>query len=121
MIANAMVYGDNKLYNVALVVADTQAVTSWAAENGLSGKDVEALLKDTKVKERFKDEIAKFGEHFKGFEEIKDFALISEDFTQENGMLTPSMKVKRREVLKKWGPLIEGLYVPKKSSTASPN
>ena len=118
LVANAMVYGDNKLYNVALIVVNTGALKDWAVEKGESG-DVEALLKSDKVKKRFAEEVKTFGEKFKGFEEIKDFALISEDFTQENGMMTPSLKVKRREVMKKWGPTLDALYVKKPAKPAA--
>ena len=45
---------------------------------------------------------------------IRDFALIGEDFTTENEMLTPSLKLKRRAVLAKWGGLLEELYAKKR-------
>ncbi len=115
-VLNAMVYGDNKPFNVALVVANEQAVTKWASENGVSAKG-EKLLEDKKVRELFKKELDHYGEKFKGFEEVRDFALIFEDFTTDNGMLTPSLKVKRREVLKKHGHLIEALYSKKKEKS----
>ncbi len=118
-ILNAMVYGDNKPYNVALVVANVEAVQAWGAENGVSEKDPAKLLVDPKVKALFNDQLAKYGEKFKGFEAIRDFALISEDFSAENGMLTPSLKVKRRAVLAVHLPLIEALYTKKKSTEAS--
>jgi long-chain acyl-CoA synthetase len=119
LIANAMVYGDNKPFNVALVVANVDAVRDWATGEGIKAGDTEALLSDTKVRARFQDELAKYGAKFKGYEGVKDFALIAEDFTQENGMLTPSLKVKRRKVIEKWGNLIDGLYAKKKSAEKS--
>ncbi len=118
MVANAMVYGDNKPYNVALVVVNVQAVEEWAGENGIDGEG-DALLQNDRVKKRYVEEIENFSGHFKGFEGVRDFALIREDFTQENGMLTPSLKVKRKKVLEKWGALLDGLYQKKKSSAAS--
>lgn len=118
-ILNAMVYGDNKPYNVALVVANVETVQAWGAENGVNEKDPAKLLADPKVRALFKGELDKYGEKFKGFEEIRDFALISDDFTAENGMLTPSLKVKRRAVLEVHLPLIESLYAKKKSAEVS--
>jgi long-chain acyl-CoA synthetase len=118
LVTNAMVYGDNKLYNVALIVVNTGALQDWASEHAISG-DVESLLKNEKVRTRYAEEVKTYGEKFKGFEEIKDFALISEDFTQENGMMTPSLKVKRREVMKKWGPTLDALYGKKKEKPAT--
>ena len=119
-VLNAFVYGDNRPYNVALIVADLGAVKKWASGAGLSVPDAQ-LLDHPKVKELFKSEVAKYAAKFKGFEEIRDFAVIKEDFTTENGMLTPSLKVKRRKVMEVHGKAIESLYSRKseKSSQAS--
>jgi long-chain acyl-CoA synthetase len=115
---NVMVYGDNKPYNIALVCANVEAVKKWAAENGVSESDPEKLLAHAKVRELFKKELDHYGEKFKGFEGVKDFALISEDFTTDNGMLTPSLKVKRRKVFEKYESLIQSLYAKKKAAPA---
>jgi long-chain acyl-CoA synthetase len=112
-VANAMVYGDNKPFNVALVVANVDALKKWAAENGIGATDVEKVLEDPKVRQLFKGEIEKYSGAFKGFESVSNFALIGQDFTTENEMLTPSLKLKRRKVLEVYGSLIEGLYAKK--------
>ncbi len=113
-VLNAMVYGDNKPYNVALVVANVDAVKTWGGDNGVSEGDPEKLLAHAKVRALFKGELDHYGEKFKGFEGVKDFALIPEDFTAENGMLTPSLKVKRRKVVETYQPMIDALYTKKK-------
>lgn len=113
-VLNAMVYGDNKPYNVALVVANVDAVKKWGEGNGVSDSDPEKLLANPKVRALFKGELDHYGEKFKGFEGVKDFALIAEDFTAENGMLTPSLKVKRRKVVEVYQPVIDALYSKKK-------
>jgi long-chain acyl-CoA synthetase len=113
-ILNAMVHGDNKPYNVALVVANVAAVKEWGKDNGVSDSDPEKLLANSKVRALFKEQLEKYGEKFKGFEGVKDFALIAEDFTTENGLLTPSLKVKRRNVFERYEPVIEALYSKKK-------
>ncbi len=113
-VLNVMVYGDNKPFNVALVVANVDAVKKWGQDNGVSETDAEKLLANTKVRALFKKEVDHYGEKFKGFEEVRDFALIGEDFTTENGLLTPSLKVKRRKVFEKYQDLFEALYAKKK-------
>ena len=85
----------------------------WAEKNAVSASDPESLLQHAKVRELFKAEVEQFSEKFKGFESVQNFALIASDFTTENGMLTPSLKLKRRKVLEVYGPLIEGLYAKK--------
>jgi long-chain acyl-CoA synthetase len=110
-ILNAMVYGDNRPYNVALLVANVNAVKDWARQNGTSlPSDPKQVLDDARVRDLFKREVAKFGEKFKGFESVQDFALTDEDFTTENGMLTPSLKLKRRTALDKYKSLLDALY-----------
>ncbi len=116
-VLNAFVYGDNRPYNIALIVANVDAVKKWASAQGLSIPEAQ-LLEHAKVRELFKGEVVKYGEAFKGFEEIKDFTLVKEDFTTENGMLTPSLKVKRRTVMDVHGKAIESLYA-KRSEKAS--
>lgn len=117
-VLNVMVYGDNKPDNVALVVANVDAVKEWGKSNGVAESNVDALLAHPKVRALFTSEIERYGAQFKGFEEIRDFALISEDFTTENGLLTPSLKVKRRSVFDKYGSIIEGLYAKKAAKSA---
>jgi len=76
------------------------------------------LLDDPKVRELLGKEIEKYSEKFKGFESVQDFAIIDSDFTTENGMLTPSLKLKRRSVLEKYAPLLDALYKKKAEAKA---
>ena len=76
----------------------------------LDGKKVDDLLSNDKVRAKVKEELDKLSSEFKGYERIRNFALISEDFTQENGMLTPKLSLKRRNVMQKWGGELEKLY-----------
>ena len=45
---------------------------------------------------------------------VKTFAILSEDFTVDNGLLTPSLKMKRKEIIKRFGDVIEKLYIESK-------
>ena len=109
-IANAMVYGSNRLFNVAVVVPDFETLIPWAREQGIPTENRDALLKDPKVHAQITQEIAEQSKEFRSYEKVSRFALIPEDFTTENDMLTPSLKLKRRVVLERYGDLIEGLY-----------
>jgi len=115
-ILNVMVFGDNKPYNVALVVANVAAIEKWGTEQQMTlPRDADALLKDERVKSHMRQQIEKYGAPFKGFESIQDFALLKDDFTTDNGMLTPSLKLKRRKVVEVYGPVLEQLYVARAS------
>jgi long-chain acyl-CoA synthetase len=107
---NVMIYGDNKPFNVALVVANVDALREWGAKNGVAAKRPEDLLTDPKVRAKMREELDRVSADFKGYERIRNFALINEDFTLENDMLTPKLSVKRRNVLTRWQKEIDKLY-----------
>jgi long-chain acyl-CoA synthetase len=109
-VANAMIYGDNREYNVCLVVPDFEVLEKYAAEKGLP-KDKEALCNDDSVQKMISNAIV---ERLKGnygkYEIPKKFVFACDDFTLENGMLTQTLKLKRRAVLESYGEKIEAQY-----------
>jgi len=109
-VANAMVYGDGKPYNVCLVYPDFAVASRWAAEKGILGKPVD-LLANEDFKEALEDEIKDhLSETFGRYEIPEKFYLIDEDFTIENRMLTQTMKLKRRNVIDAYADDIKKLY-----------
>jgi long-chain acyl-CoA synthetase len=108
-IVNAMVHGQNKPFNTAVIVPDVGALTKWAEAKGLSTA-MPALLNLPEVQQLYREQIAEFAKEAKNYEKPKHFLLVAEDFTTANDMLTPSLKLKRRSVLKKYGEDVEQLY-----------
>ena len=107
-IANVMIHGDGKPFNVALIVLGEPALRAWAKHEGVAlGGDPAG---DERVRALIASEIDRLGAEFKRFEKPRDFAIIPEDFTIANGLLTPTLKLKRREVVARYGKLIEELY-----------
>jgi len=106
-IANVMVHGANKPFNVALIVPDAEAIGRWIQDNGVDACDV---TKDERVRALIADEIKKHSGSFKSYERPEKFLLVSEDFTTDNGMLTPTLKLKRRSVLARYEKQLEALY-----------
>ncbi|HYQ27008.1 MAG TPA: long-chain fatty acid--CoA ligase [Polyangiaceae bacterium] len=106
-ILNTMLFGLNRPHNVALVVIDEAAVAKWAREKGIELKDPTS---DPAVKELIGKELEARAQNFRGYEKPKAFVLIREDFTIENGLLTPSLKVRRNLVLARYQPNLEALY-----------
>jgi len=109
-IDNVMVYGENRLYTIALVVPSFFALERFAEAHGLP-TDVKALIARDDVREMITREIqdglkGKFG----GYEIPKKVVLLTEGFSLENGTLTQTMKLKRRVVLKKYEDLIAAAY-----------
>lgn len=108
-ISNAMVHGANREFNVALVIPDFEVLEPWAANKGLPRKPAE-LAKSPEVRGLISAEIDRLSADLKGYERIRSFHVGEEDFTTENGMLTPTLKLKRRIVQKRYGDAIESLY-----------
>ncbi len=109
-ILQAMVYGANRPFNVAVLVPDMAAVKGWAEGQGIDTSNVDKLLADEKVRGLIKEELKSYGKEFKGFEAIRDFILTADEFTVANDMLTPKLSMKRRNVLKRYESAIESLY-----------
>jgi long-chain acyl-CoA synthetase len=111
-VADVMVCGEDREHNVALVVPDLAAVRAWAAraEVPAEGQGPEALLRHPLVIGKVAAEIQELSRGFRGYERIAAFSLLAEGFTQQNGMLTPSLKLKRRAIVARWREEIERLH-----------
>ncbi len=106
-ISNVMIHGANKPYNVALVALDRAAIQKWAHAQGITVHD---LAQDDRVRHLIHEELERLSATFKGFERPRKFVIAAEDFTIENGMLTPTLKLKRRKVFDRYGADLERLY-----------
>jgi long-chain acyl-CoA synthetase len=109
-VANVMVYGDNKPFNVAVIVPDEAALMEWAAAEGITETEFATLVNDPKVQQLIGDEVDQAMAGVKGYEKVRAFVVADEDFTTENGMLTPTLKVKRRIVIDRYDDEIKALY-----------
>lgn len=109
-IAQAMLYGFNKPHNVAVIVPDFESVAKWAKQNGIADTSPKALAANKQVEALILEEIKKYSDDFKGYERPKQVLLLSEEFSPENDMLTPSLKLKRRNVIKEYESQIDDLY-----------
>ena len=110
-IENAMIYGDGKPYNICIVVPNCEVLTKTAKALQMK-TSVDKIIHLPVVQEFIAMEIKKSLEGNYGRYEIpKKFLFIDEDFTLENGMLTQTLKLKRRIVVEKYKEQIEELYV----------
>jgi len=109
-ISQAAVSGDQKPYCVALITLNEENVPAWATQQGITFSNVAELSKNPQVRKLLEGIIGDFNKQLASFEQIKKFEILPEDFTVENGILTPSLKVKRKEVVKKYGAVIEQMY-----------
>jgi long-chain acyl-CoA synthetase len=109
-IENAMIYGEGREFNVCLIIPDFIALDKWAEKNNLP-KDHAKLINLDEVKSFLTNEITNTLKGKYGAYEIpRKFIFLSETFTLDNGMLTQTMKLKRRVVFDKYKGQIDALY-----------
>lgn len=118
-ISQAIVYGQDRPHNVALIIPDFAALAQWAKAHDVSGEG-DALLSHPKVLALLEAEVEKANKGFKGYERIVDFLVDSEELTAQNGLLTQTLKPRRREIMAKYGADIEALYPRLQSARPAP-
>ncbi len=103
------VIGDRRKFLSALVTLDLENVAEYARENEISFEDPAELMTDPIIHQLIESVIAEKNEDFASFETIKKFRIL-EEFTIENGLLTPTMKVKRNVAMERFADVIDGMY-----------
>ena len=108
-IAQSMLYGDYKNYLVAIIVPNKEEALIWAKENNKS-EDLSILIKDESFIKTIKQVTERVNKNLSVIEQVRKFILIDHEFTIENDMMTPSMKVRRFKVKEKYEDSLENLY-----------
>ena len=108
-IAQSMLYGDFKNYLVAVIVPDKEQALIWAKENQ-KDTNITKLINDEEFIKNIKNIIDKVNKNLSVIEQVRKFILIDHEFTIENSMMTPSMKVRRFKVKEKYKDNLEKLY-----------
>ncbi len=109
-ISQAMVYGDRRPYPVALITLNPEELGKFAKAQGLLASDPTILVKHPLVVERVGRTVEATNSDLPSYAKVKKFAVLPADFTQENGQLTPTLKVKRRIIAEHYRGTIESLY-----------
>ncbi len=109
-IQDAVVIGDGRKYLVALILIDEDNVTKYAQDNRIPFTTFEDLTKNRDIIRLIDGEVKKVNKTLSRVESIKRFALLPRRFYEEDGDVTPTKKVKRRFIEKRYRDLIESLY-----------
>jgi long-chain acyl-CoA synthetase len=109
-IADAVVFGDDRPYIVALVTLDPVEVRRFAAELDLPVDDWSALLRDPRLRALVETEVTRCNEKLAYFEEVRHYKILQRSLSIEGGELTPTLKVRRRALSDRYRPLIDSLY-----------
>jgi long-chain acyl-CoA synthetase len=108
-ISQAIVHGDNRPYLVALLTLDPDEAPALAAELGIEA-DLAAMAGDPRVREVLERDVEATNANFARIEQVKRFAVLAEDLSQDAGELTPTMKVKRNAVEERYREDFAALY-----------
>ncbi|GAB7009338.1 AMP-dependent synthetase/ligase [Halorubrum trueperi] len=110
-VEQCVVLGDSRKFVSALVVPNFERIDAWAETRGIDlPDDRTAICRDDRVRERIQGEIDRVNGEFESYERIKQFRLVPEEFTEENDLLTPTMKKKRRNILDRFADEVEMIY-----------
>ena len=108
-VSQSIVHGNNRNFCTMLVALDKDAIGDWAKNNGVQGT-YEQIVKDPRTHALIKPFIQELNKGLASYESIKNFAILPKDLSQEDGDLTPSLKLKRKVVETKYKELIDGFY-----------
>ncbi|MGO9972168.1 MAG: AMP-dependent synthetase/ligase [Solirubrobacteraceae bacterium] len=108
-ISEAVVFGDDRPYLVAMLTLDRDAAAQLAARVGIAD-DLVSIAHDPKVREQIQQEIDVANAKFARIEQVKRFGILDHELTQADGEMTPTLKVKRSAVYKKYAEFFDGLY-----------
>ncbi|MGV0835129.1 AMP-dependent synthetase/ligase [Mycolicibacterium thermoresistibile] len=108
--SHMLVFGESRNYCVALITLDPDAITDWAADNGLGGKSYQELVESDEVNKMVGEYVDQLNAELNRWETIKKWSLLSSDLSVEGGELTPSLKVKRAVVEEKNKELLDSFY-----------
>lgn len=107
---NIVVFGENEKYAAALIIPDFDFIKSWCKKHGISYSNDHDMLNNQDVKTRLANEIKRINSFFGDTEKIKRYCFIEDSWTVANGILTPTLKVKRSVVKEKYSNLINKLF-----------
>lgn len=112
-ITDAILIGDGRNYVIALIIIDEENVVKFAQENRVQYTTYASLSETREVGELILEHVREVNNHLARVEQVKRFAILPKRLLEEDGEVTPTMKVKRRAVNREFGDLIEGMYKAK--------
>jgi long-chain acyl-CoA synthetase len=119
LIEQAIILGDRRKYCVMLIVPALGPLETWARGAGIVWQGREQLVADPQAVRHVETVALGMLGDFASFQTPKKCALLPEELTEENGFLTPSLKVKRRVVAERFVDLIDQLYVEEETDSTS--
>jgi long-chain acyl-CoA synthetase len=116
LVAQAALVGDKHKFVSALISPNFPALEDWAKHHGIEAKSRAELVVDSRVIALYGEIVREANGGLANFETLKRFKVVAEEWTQESGELTPSMKLKRRAITARYAEVIADLYADEATS-----
>jgi len=109
-IENIIVLGENQKFAAALILPDFNYLKDFCKRHDIGLGDNQSLINKPEIRDIYNKEVKKINPKFAHYEQIKSFNLIADEWSQENGILTPTLKVKRKVIESMYKEKIEELF-----------
>jgi long-chain acyl-CoA synthetase len=105
-----MVIGSNRKFPAAICILNEPGVKEWCSRHDIEFTTIEEMAQNQQVRDRVWKDVEKANSGFGQWEKVKKIIIDTEEFSVDNGCLTPTFKVKRKPILAKYEKQIEELY-----------
>jgi len=109
-IEQVMVIGENQKYPAVLIVPMEQELKNWCLENDILYTSLEEMVKNPQVISLYQDEVNEVNYGLAQYEKLKKFVILPSNWSIEGGELTPTLKLKRKNILTKYQSYINSIY-----------
>jgi long-chain acyl-CoA synthetase len=109
-LSQVIVHADGRKYATALITLDPEAIEGWAKEEGLSYSSVAELARSQEVHDLIDGFVAQGNQELERWETIKKFEILATELSVDEGEVTPSLKVRRKAVEKKYADVLNSMY-----------
>lgn len=109
-IEQLMVIGENQKFASAIIAPNFHFLHNWAQKHSFKFRDNKELIEDKRVLDRFQQEVSELNKGLGQVEQIKRFKLVTDNWTPEEGVMSPTMKLKRKVLAEKYKDLMEEIF-----------
>jgi len=118
LVAQAALVGDKHKFISALISPNFAALEEWARQNNMGPASRADLVTESRVVALYAEVVRQANDGLANFETIKRFRIVPDEWSQESGELTPSMKLKRRVITVKYASVVDALYADEATARA---
>lgn len=116
LVSQAALVGDKHKFVSVLIAPNFLALEAWALKHGVYASTREDLVRDKRVTALYGELVSEVNNGLANFETLKRFRVVADEWTQESGVLTPSMKLKRRVITDRYAGVVAEIYADEATS-----